>query len=507
MRARALVGCRTGRHRAAGWLRLALIGLLAVAVAVPGAASGAVSAQLSDDDRKEVEQGREADKQIEAQFGFYEDEELQAYVQRTGELLVSVSERSQLPWTFRVLDSPAVNAFALPGGFTYVTRGLLAYMNSEAELAGVLGHEIGHVTGKHSSGRSLTSTLINLALLGGGLFSGTVRDVLRTGLPQQAAGLFLLKYSRDQERDADERGIRYATAAGYDPRGIGGFFQTLQSLEEQSDRKKIPGWVSTHPQVDDRIERTDRWASEALARYGLGPDDLILGHPEHVYAIDGILFGENPREGYTDGERFLHPDLRFALDFPIGWTVQNDRAAVTAVDPGEGAYIELTLAQVREGDRAVDYVADYLRRLRAQVEESGRTEVNGLEAIEATFLAPGQRGSYAVTGYWITYDERIYQVLGVTSPRAYSRYSRTLVSSMSTFRELTDETALAIEPARVSVVELPQLLQLRGVLEENPEVSVSPATIAILNHRELDDVIEVGSLVKLVFGGLPAKER
>ena len=487
----------------AGWGRCALIVVLVVAVAAPGTAVP----QLSDDDRREVEQGSEVDKQIEAQFGFYDDEELQTYVQRIGEELASVSERPQLPWKFQVLDSPVINAFALPGGFVYVTRGLLAYMNSEAELAGVLGHEIGHVTGKHGGGRSRASTAVNLGLLLGSLFSSTVREVVRTGLPQQAAGLFLLKYSRDQERDADERGIRYAASAGYDPRGIGGFFETLQSFEEQSDRKKIPGWVSTHPQVDDRIERTEGWAAETLTRLGLDPDELIVGRAEHVTTVDGIMFGENPREGYMDGQDFLHPDLSFALTFPLGWTVQNDRAAVTAVDPRERAYLQLTLAQLEGDDDAIDYANDYLRRVRADVRDSGHIQVNGLETVETIFLVSGSRSDYAVLGYWITYGELVYQLLGVTSPGGWNRYAETFEDSMQTFRELTDSTALAIEPARVSVVRLPQRLQLRGVLEENPDVSVPPPTIAILNHRELEDLLEAGSLVKLVFGGLGTPER
>ncbi len=477
--------------------------VLAAAVTPPtGAPHTASVRQQNDEDREEIELGREADKAIEAQFGFYqEDPALQEYVDRIGASLASGSERPQLPWTFRILDSPVINAFALPGGFIYVTRGLLAYANSEAELAGVLGHEIGHVTGRHSRGRSRASTWLSIGLLAGSLLSGAVRDIVSTGLPQQFSGLFLLKYSRDQELDADERGIGYATAAGYDPRGIGGFFETLQSLEEQSDRKQVPGWVSTHPQVDDRIERSEQWAAEAVARYRLQPDDLFVGHREMLQAVDRVVFGENPREGYVVGDDFLHPDLRFALTFPSGWTVGNARDSVTATSPGETASLQLTLLEA-PGDGDIERVVrGYLRDLNARVADIGSRDDNGLEAVEAVFRVDGSRSSYAVVGHWVLYEERLYRMLGVTSPSAWRDHSETLAASARSFRELADPDSLAVEPARLSIVEVGQRQQLRGVLEAYPEVSVGAQTVAILNHRTLDDLIPAGSLIKLVFGG------
>ncbi len=488
-----------------------LTAILVVALAVPapvlaagltpGTPDAGPGRQQNDEDRDEIELGREADQAIEAQYGFYDDAALQEYVDGLGRSLASLSERPQLPWTFRILDSPVVNAFALPGGFVYVTRGLLAYTNSEAELAGVLGHEIGHVTGRHSRGRSRASTWLSIGLLAGSLLSGTVRDIVNTGLPQQVSGLFLLKYSRDQELDADERGIGYATAAGYDPRGIGGFFETLQNLEEQSDRKKVPGWVSTHPQVDDRIERSEQTAAEAVARYGLRPDELFVGHREMLQAVDDVVFGENPREGYLAGDDFLHPDLRFALTFPSGWTVGNARDSVTVVSPRESAYLQLTLSAAPGDGDTERVVRRYLSDLNARVADIGARNDNELEAIEAVFRVNGGRGSYAVLGHWVLYGERMYRILGVTSSSAWRDHADTLVASVRSFRELTDPDSLAAEPARLSIVEVGQRQQLRGVLEAYSEISVGAQTVAILNHRGLDDLIPAGSLIKLIFGG------
>ena len=477
----------------------ALIALLLL-LSLPASVSTA-SAWQDDKDRGEIEQGREADKQIEAQFGFYDDEELSAYVSEIGNRMAAMSERPTLPWTFRVLDSPVVNAFALPGGFVYVTRGLVAYAGNEAELAGVIGHEIGHVTGKHSQSRQRRSLFANLGLLAASLFSETVRDLVSTGLPQLATGLVLMKYSRGQELDADERGIGYATSVGYNPYGIGGFFETLQSLEEQSDRKKVPGWVSTHPQVDDRIERSRRWADEAMARYNLTTEDLFVGRRELLAEVDGVVFGENPREGFMRGDDFLHPDLRFRLAFPADWTVQNGRSAVVAISPSEEAYLKLELAAREEGEAPDDYVRRYLRELSADVSDSGRADVGDLAALEAVFSVQASNATYAVLGTWIDYDGRLYQILGVSSPNRWRAYSRTMRSSARSFAELTDETALEVGPARVAVTEVSQRMQLAGVIEQYPEVSVSPETVAILNHLSLQDLIAAGDVVKLVFGG------
>jgi len=480
-----------------GLRRVVVLGL----VAILAVASAPALALQGDEDRGEIEQGREADKQIEAQYGFYEDEELGAYVTEVGERLAGMSERPNLPWTFRVLDSPVINAFALPGGFVYVTRGLLAYAGSEAELAGVIGHEIGHVTGKHSRSRQRNSLLVNLAILAGALASETVRDLVEYGVPQLAAGLVLTKYSRGQELDADERGIRYATQAGYNPYGIGGFFETLQSLEEQSDRKGLPGWISSHPQVDDRIERSDRWAAESLERFALRADELYVGRRDLYAEIDGIVFGEDPREGYTRGDDFLHPDLRFQVAFPAGWSVENGRAAVSAVASDENAYLKLELAAVEEEQTPQDYIRGYLRSLDAEVIDSGRLQINDLDGFQATFSVRNGDTEYAVLGNWIEYDGRLYQLLGVTSARRWRENASTMRRAMGSFAELTDDGALGIEPARVAVIEVRRRMQLAGVIETHAEVSVSPQVVAILNHSSLQDLIEPGDLVKLVFGG------
>jgi predicted Zn-dependent protease len=205
---------------------------------------------------QEIALGRQADQQITAQLGLVDDPELQEWVTGIGRRLAVVSERPSLPWSFKVVDNPVVNAFALPGGFIYVTRGLLAFLRSEAELAGVLGHEIGHVTAQHS-----VNQMSKQQLAAGGLLVGMIvsPEVARFGdLAQTGLGLLFLKYSRDDERQADDLGLRYMVGGGWEPRELPGVFDVLRGVGEIAGAGRIPNWLSSHPDPERRNERTAR---------------------------------------------------------------------------------------------------------------------------------------------------------------------------------------------------------------------------------------------------------
>jgi predicted Zn-dependent protease len=444
------------------------------------------------------DQGKEVDQQVQAQFGFYDDPSLQSYVDRIGSRLTAVSELPAGPWRFRILDSPVVNAFAVPDGYIYVTRGILAHMNSEAELAGVLGHEIGHITGRHSAARQKRSTWAGLGLLLGNVLAPKYSRYF-SGIAEDTLGLLLLKYSRGQELDADERGIRYAAAASYDPSGIGGFFETLQRLEHQTDRKKVPGWASTHPQVDDRIERSRDRVAEALSQHTGAT--LTVGRPELQHAIDGIVFGENPREGFLRGQDFLHPDLRWAITIPRGWRLQNGRSAVTSSSQRGDALIQLTMAAAEAGASPDSAASGLLRRSEAQVLEFKRDRINGLDAALARFRVRSGSSGYDVIGAWIQHEGRIYELLGITGLGRLSSHFSTLLASLQSFRPMNDPEVLAVQPARLRLFRVSEPSELSRVVEHHAEVSVQPATIALINRIELHQMLEPGSDIKLVVGG------
>ena len=196
--------------------------------------------------------GRESDAQVRAEMGVYDDPELTKYVSDIGLKLAKLSERPNLPWQFTVVDQAAINAFALPGGFIYVTRGILPFLDNEAELAGVLGHEIGHVTARHSV-RQYSRTIGGVAALGAlGVFIPAARPFGQ--ISEQALGLLFLKYGRADELQADQLGARYEATGGWDPAGVPGMLATLGRLDEAAgDRKGVPNWLSTHPDPLTRV--------------------------------------------------------------------------------------------------------------------------------------------------------------------------------------------------------------------------------------------------------------
>src|SRR5438477_10298779 len=303
---------------------------------------------------QEIAIGKESDSQVRQEYGVAEGQALQNYIEMIGRKLVKVSHRPNLEWHFVVVDSPVVNAFAIPGGYVYLTRGILAYLGSEAELAGVMGHEIGHVTARHSVRQITRQELAQLGLGVGSVLSpalGQVGDLAGNGL-----GLVFLKFSRDDEREADRLGVEYAARAAYDPRQVSNFFEVLGRLSAAGDRETIPGWLSTHPDPPQRVQTTRMLAQEWIQMLGLTPERMAVNKDQLLRAIDGIVFGTNPREGFTEANRFYQPVLEFQIDFPAGWRIDNTRDAVVAINPQQAAQLQLTVAKVRAGTTADDYV-------------------------------------------------------------------------------------------------------------------------------------------------------
>ena len=268
-------------------------------------------------ENQEVSYGREAHPQVLAEYGVVEETDLQSYLDQVGQSLARVSHRPELDWHFTVVDVAAINAFALPGGYIYFTRQILAYMNSEAELAGVLGHEIGHVTARHSVSQMSRAQLLQLGVGVGSVLSPTAYQF--GDLAQAGLGLLFLRYGRDDERQSDQLGIDYMSLAGYDPREMSQFFVVFQDLKEQQ-KQSVPGWLSTHPDPPDRIDAT---ASAALKIVGSRPHTpWKIGREAFLNKIAGLTFGQNSREGFQQDDWFLHPDLMFKIPLEPGTPVK-----------------------------------------------------------------------------------------------------------------------------------------------------------------------------------------
>ena len=447
-------------------------------------------------ERQEIAYGQAAHPQILQQFGQGEDPALQSYLDRTGQKLAAVSHRPLLEWHFTVVGTPVVNAFALPGGYIYFTRGILAYMNNEAELAGVLGHEIGHVTARHSVSQMTQSQLLGLGLGVGSVFAPTFQPL--SDLAEVGVGLLFLKYGRDHERQSDQLGVEYMAKASYDPRELSHFFQVFQGMRERQDQV-VPGWLSSHPAPPDRITKTRQAADRLVSQSGR--KDWIIGET-FLDHIDGMIFGENPREGFVDGEWFLHPDLRFRLRFPKGWQVQNTKSAVISTHPQGSAVIQLTLAGAPKGTSPKQYADQLARQQGIRPVDARQTRVHGNPAWLAIYDTQDSSGnSLRAFVAFISLRERLYQLVGLAPRQSFRQTRPTLQESITSFRELSKGEAGKVQPDRIRVRHARKGETLRQMHERlhNPRLSVED--LSLLNRINLDEPLQAGRPIKLVEPG------
>jgi predicted Zn-dependent protease len=441
-------------------------------------------------ERQEIELGRQASREVALTIGLYDDARLQSYVERIGDSLAVLSERPKLPWSFGVADDPSVNAFALPGGFIYVTRGILAHLNSEAELAGVLGHEIGHVTARHAVERMSTAQLANLGLGIGSILSPEVArysDLANVGL-----GLLFLKYSRDDERQADELGLRYAIRGGYDPRPMTAVFSTLERVSKLQEGGRLPNWLSSHPSPENRRELV----AKQIAATNVNFNYAVVQREQYLRQIDGVIFGPNPREGFFRESVFFHPDQRFRLEFPRGWKAVNQKTQVFAISPRQDAIVGLALAQESSAKAAARKFAGQ-QGIRTGSFRSG--SINGTAALSTSFEARTQQGTLLGVVAFLDYQGRVFQLLGYAPSRMWRTYEREITQTISSFDKLTDPRILEIEPQRIDVVELPSAITLQQFVARFPS-PVPLETLALLNQAEPGETLQAGRLVKRVVG-------
>lgn len=421
---------------------------------------------------QELEMGKQAAQQTRQSIGLVKNDALQSYVQSVGAKLAADSQRPQLPWSFQVVDDPTPNAFALPGGYIFVTRGLMGYMDSEAELAAVLGHEIGHVTARHSVQQISRAQLAQLGLGLGMILAPDLQpfgNLLGSGMQ-----LLFLKFGRDAERQADELGFEYALHDKYDVREMDDVFQSLQSVSQQQKQSPLPAWAATHPDEGERIKTVQRRIA-ALPPGSL--EDTRVGETEFLNSVQGLTFGENPRQGFFRGNRFLHPDLAFEIAFPPGWKTQNLPRAVVGVSPRKDAAIQLTLSQ---GDPATA-AQQFLGQQGLQAGQVAQRSVNGSNAVIAQFAAQTEQGVVQGLAGFVPHGNATYQVLGYSPAQRYGEMERSFLSTIESFSELTDQEALNIKPNVIEVVKLPRSMSLQEFSKAYPS-KVDIKTLALINQ-------------------------
>ena len=474
---------------------LALIALIAAFACATNPATGKRQFNLMSE-AQEISAGQEADAQVKKEMGLYNDPNLQEYISSIGMKLAQASERPNLPWHYSVVDVPAINAFALPGGYIYITRGILPFLNDEAQLAGVLGHETGHVTARHAAQQYTRAVGGTVGLVALGIFVPGARPFGQ--LAEQGLGVLFLKYGRGDELQADQLGARYAARGNWDPAGVPDMLTTLGRLDEASgQRRGVPNWLETHPEPLARVKEIQPTVQQLSA----GRTDFVRNHDAMLRAVDGIIYGDNPDQGVVRGPSFIHPPLRFRIDFPNGWDIQNSPEQVMAKAPGADVYMLLEQVQMPRGN-GVENIA------RAQMENAGfrvlsgsRDRVNGLDAYIGLYQGSLEGlGNVRMRAAHIVHNGNIYLVAGFAAPDIFDPLDSALLMSIRSFKPLTADEAAAVHPNRIDIYVVRPGDSWQSIAERSGGV-IKPATLAVMNAAEPNSQPMAGSRIKIVVGG------
>ncbi len=436
---------------------------------------------------QEIEMGKAAAAQVPLATPYYPDDAVQRYVSQIGHKLAAAGERPGLPWEFHVVDDPGVNAFALPGGYIFVTRGLLTDMNSEAELATVIGHETGHVTARHSARQITRQEIAQVGLVAGSLASKTFSQY--AGVAQQGLQLLFLSYSRGDESQADMLGFRYALKTKYDVRAMKDVFITLDGVTQAAGGSKVPDWQSTHPAPADRIQATEQRLAETKVNF----DSLYAGREVYLKIIDGMIYGENPRDGYFVGPVFYHPDFRFQFTFPDGWPTQNQASGVMGISSGQDAMVQISLAQGTPDSAARAAFAGQGITATPLTRES----IGGQPAVSGDFQQTSEQGVVRGRASFVSYDGKTYALVGYTTADKWPQYQNLLRSALGSFRPVTDPAVLNIQPKRLKIEKLTRPTTLSELQRSSPSV-VSLAELSLINRVDSSTTMPAGRMVKRV---------
>jgi predicted Zn-dependent protease len=444
--------------------------------------------------------GRQEHPKILAQFGGeVRNPRLKAYVESVGRKLAANAEIPADQFTFTVLDSPVVNAFALPGGYIYITRGMLALLNSEAEMAGVIGHEIGHVTARHGAARETRGLFTNLAVIGAAVLSGS-QEVAQLG--QSVAAGYLAGYSRDQERQSDSLGIRYLSRAGYDPDGMSDGLEALgrhgQLLARMSGQEaRNVSALSTHPQTPERVAATAREARSVQK-----PQNAIVGREAFLNTIDGMIWGDSPEQGFVRGNRFSHPILKFTFSVPEAFRMDNLPQAVVANERNGRARIifdqEPDRRAAASGMRMDTYIARHWAS-GTRLEVLDRLNINGMDAATAVVAINSQGQRLDARLVAIRFDgSHIYRFILVTPANLTRSFSDAFRDTAFSFRRLNEREVRRLKPQRLEVVRVRRGDSVSRLTRSDIQDGFEDDRFRTINAMDQGNNLRTGDLVKVV---------
>lgn len=451
---------------------------------------------------QEAKLGAQEHPKILKQFGgAYTEGGVDRYVEALGQRLAANSELAGQRFTFTVLDDPVVNAFALPGGFIYVTRGMLALIEDEAQLAGVVGHEIGHVTGRHAAQRQTRSTVAGLGALAatlGAAALGVGGDAVRGigQLTQVAAKGTVASFSREQELEADRLGVRYISRAGYDPFAHAEILDNMQrqvalakKLKGRTDDPNRVSFFDTHPATGQRVNQAVQAAQASGVPINSGAP---RNRDAYLRAIDGMIYGDNTKDGFVRGRNFIHVPLNFALTAPPNYEIVNTNDAVVMKLKGaKNVGTQFSAAKRETGDMLA-----YVRKAAKQRDGGERLSINGFPA--ATITKSGSNGS--VFGRLVAIDagDSIYRFLFVAPANQARRYDSDFRNIANSFRRLTPSDRAAARPYRLRIHTVGYGETVESLASRLPFEEEKIERFRVLNGLKPGEQVQPGQLVKLV---------
>jgi predicted Zn-dependent protease len=400
--------------------------LLTILVLIPSCAINPVTGKkqlMLMSEGQEVALGAQYDPTVVSTFGEYQNNELLTFMREKGSGMGKISHRPNLEYHFKILDSPVVNAFAVPGGYIYFTRGILAQFNNEAELIGVLGHEMGHITARHSASQQSKQQLGQILMMGGMIASEEFRQF--AGYAMQGMELLFLKFSRDNEREADRLGVEYSSKINYDAQKMADFFNILNKMSMGSEHGGVPTFMSTHPDPGDRYNSVKQQAKQW--QDSLNNTNWIVNGDNYLRMIDGLVYGEDPRQGFVEANMFYHPDMKFKYPIPVGWQLQNSPMQVQMAPKDGKAMMVFMMAQQKTLEEAAQ---KNLTDLNLTVLDSKRTTINGFPAIAAISqqvsqdTQTGAQQVIKVMSYLIQDNNSIFVFHGVSDDVNFNTYYR-----------------------------------------------------------------------------------
>lgn len=441
-------------------------------------------------ERQEIAMGQASDPQIMAFFGSYDDPSLQKFIEEKGQAMVKISDRSKLTYQFAIVDSPVVNAFATPG-YVYFTRGILANFNNEAEFAGVLGHEIGHITARHAVIQQRNSMLGQLGIIAGVILIPELSEFVE---PLSAGmQLAMMSFGRDAERQSDKLGVEYSSRIGYDASEMAEFFNTLSRQTQAAGGEKIPEFFSTHPSSEDRNITVTKLAGQWKTKLKL--TNPKINRDTYLKRIDGLILGEDPKQGFVENNIFYHPMMKFQFTIPSSWKLQNTPQQVQMAPESGEALLMFTLA----GNGSLDETASkMLQQYKLTLVESKKESINGFNSILMIADQKQETGTIRVLSSLIQYEGNIFSLMGISELSKFTNYQPEFLSTIRNFKTLTDSDKLNRKPEVIRIKTVRQQMTVQAAFQNFNVPSTRFEELAILNGMQLSDRLSAGTLIKVI---------